>query len=149
LFLVYDEGGGFFEHVPPRILEYVPGDLPDGGEAVGLGFRVPMTIVSPYVRSGTIYKNVTDHTSILQAIERNFSTAANPVHLPTIAASRRTLPSLAAAFDFNQTPLKPPLPTAQQLYARANQTVLTLNGQKTVADCSTNIPTWLPQLLGV
>jgi len=46
-------------------------------------------------------------------------------------------------------PVAPALPTPQQLFAQANQTVLILNADKTVADCSTNAPAWLPSLLGV
>jgi phospholipase C len=149
LFLVYDEGGGFFEHVAPEILEYVPENLPDPGDAVGLGFRVPMTIVSPWVRPGTVYKNITDHTSVLQFIERTFSTQDNPVYLPTINAERRTLASLEHAFDFNQQPIQPVLPTAADLYPDAQKLILTLNLDHTIAQCSEDIPDWLPPLLGV
>ena len=149
LFVTYDEGGGFFEHVAPHILEYVPTHLPDGGEAIGLGFRVPLIIVSPFVDPGTVFKDVIDHTSILQFIERTFTVGEQKVHLPTIAASRRKLASLELALDFSRPVTRPALPTAAQLYARAKQTVLTLNAEKTVADCSTSLPTWLPQLLGV
>jgi phospholipase C len=148
LFLTYDEGGGFFETVPPVILETVPAGLPDAGDAVGPAFRVPLFIVSPYARPGTVFKQLADHTSILQFVEHTFSTAQQPVHLPTIAANRRRLNTLAAAFNFAQTPIAPALPTAASLYAQANQTVLTLNTQGTVASCATAIPNWLPSLLG-
>ncbi len=144
LFLAYDEGGGFFEHVAPTILENVPDGLPDAGDAVGPAFRVPLIIVSPWVPPGTVFKPVTDHTSILQFIEDTFS-----VTLPTIEQNRRALNNLGAAFNFSQKPRKPALPTAKQLYNQANKTVLILNAQRTLASCSTNIPNWLPPLLGV
>ena len=106
LFVTYDEGGGFFETVAPIILEDVPQNLPDPGFAVGPGFRVPLFIVSPYAKMGTVFKPVIDHTSILQFVESTFSTKANPVHLPTIASGRRGLNKLHGAFDFTQTPAR-------------------------------------------
>jgi phospholipase C len=149
LILTYDEGGGFFESVPPNILERVPAGLPHAEIAVGPGFRVPLFVVSPYARPRTIFKEVIDHTSILQFVEDTFSTNAVPVRLPTIAPHRRSLNHLASAFDFAQTPMTPTLPTAKELYADAKKDVLVLNAQGTVASCATTAPKWLPQLLGV
>jgi phospholipase C len=149
LFVTYDEGGGFFEHVPPTILEYVPTSLPDPGMAVGPAFRVPLIIVSPWAPANTVFKAPLDHTSILQFIERTFSTAAAPLRLATIAPARRDLTDLTQAFDFTQEPNVPALPTAAQLFPYAKQSVLTLNAGRTVASCSVGAPSWLPQLLGV
>jgi phospholipase C len=144
LFVTYDEGGGFFEHVPPQILEYVPANLPDGGFAVGPAFRTPLFVVSPWAPANTVFKGTLDHTSILQFIERTFS-----VTLPTIAPARRELDDLTQAFDFNQQPNVPSLPTAAQLFPFARQTILTLNLERTAASCSISLPSWLPPLLGV
>ena len=149
LFLTYDEGGGYFDHVAPQILESVPQGLPDAGMAVGPAFRVPMFIVSPWARPGTVFKAVVDHTSILQFIERNFSTPGHRVLLPTIDPARRGLTSLFHAFDFAQEPISPVLPTAKQLIAKAKQEVLVLNADHTVAGCSTTWPDWLLPLLGI
>jgi phospholipase C len=149
LFLTYDEGGGFFDSVPPQILETVPGSLPDAGKAVGPGFRVPLFVVSPYARPGFVFKQVIDHTSILQFIEHTFSTPSKPVLLPTIAPDRRALHNLGWAFDFTQAPIAPSLPTAKQLFANARKDVLVLNAKGTVASCATTAPAWLPQLLGL
>jgi len=149
LFVTYDEGGGFFESVPPVILETVPAKLPQAGAAVGPAFRVPLFIVSPYSRAGTVFSERLDHTSILQFIEQTFTTKAKPVHLPTIAPRRRTLNHLADAFDFTQTPIAPTLPTAKNLYPDARKDYLILNAKGTVASCATTAPKWLPQLLGV
>jgi phospholipase C len=149
LFVTYDEGGGFFEHVPPTILESVPAALPDAGMAVGPAFRVPLTIVSPWAPANTVFKGTLDHTSILQFIERTFSTATTPLTLSTIAPARRGLSDLTQAFDFTQQPNVPSLPTPAQLYPYAQQTILMLNAARTVASCSTGLPSWLPQLLGV
>jgi len=149
LFVTYDEGGGFFEHVPPHILENVPAHLPDGGFAVGPAFRTPLFVVSPWAPANTVFKGRLDHTSILQFIERTFSTARNPLKLSTIAPARRALADLSEAFDFTQERESPVLPTAAELYSSAKQSILTLNLERTVADCSINVPSWLPQLLGV
>jgi len=144
LFITDDEGGGFFESVPPAILETVPHTLPDAGEAVG-----PLFIVSPYAKRRAIFKEVLDHTSILQFIEQTFTTNAKPVHLPTIARRRRSLNNLANASDFTQASIAPTLPTAKQLYRDAKKDVLILNAKGTVASCATTAPKWPPQLLGV
>jgi len=149
LFVTYDEGGGFFETAPPDILEWVPSGLPDSGYAVGPAFRVPLFVVSPYARQNYIYREVSDHTSVLQFVERTFTTKKQTVHLPTIAPMRRSLHTLASSLDFHQTPIAPSLPTAAQLYPKAKNEVLVLNANGTVAGCSTNAPSWLPSLLGV
>ena len=68
LFLTYDEGGGFFDHVaPPQV------------DAYGLGFRVPMLIISPYARRGYVSGQLYEHSSILKFIERRFG-------LPSLAS---------------------------------------------------------------
>ena len=68
LFLTYDEGGGFFDHVsPPQV------------DAYGLGFRVPTTIVSPWAKRGYVSGTMYEHTSLLKFIERRFN-------LPTLAS---------------------------------------------------------------
>jgi len=146
LFVTYDEAGGFFDHVPPTILEDVPAGLPDSGLAVGPAFRTPLMIVSPWAPPNRVFSKVVDHTSILQFIERTFSTPSTPITLATIPEARRDLANLIEAFDFSQQPNSPQLPTAAQLYAQANKTVLDPSGSDT---CSTDIPSWLPALLGV
>jgi phospholipase C len=149
LFVTYDEGGGYFDHVAPKILEYVPAGLPDAGLAVGPAFRVPLIAVSPWSRPGTVFKGTIDHTSILQFIERTFSTPAQPVHLSTIDPARRELDDLSAIFDFTQAPIAPALPTVGQLWPQADKTVLMLNLERTLASCSSTAPQWLDSLLGV
>ena len=67
LFSTYDENGGFFDHVPPRTApagtpgEYVTAaSVPDPAAAggitgpIGLGFRIPMMIISPLSRGGFV-----------------------------------------------------------------------------------------------
>ncbi|MDQ6661372.1 MAG: alkaline phosphatase family protein [Chloroflexota bacterium] len=68
LFFTYDEGGGYFDHVaPPQV------------DAYGLGFRVPMLVISPWARRGYLSGQVYEHSSILKFIERRFN-------LPTLAS---------------------------------------------------------------
>jgi phospholipase C len=42
--ILWDDWGGFYDHEPPAFLD----------DAGGLGFRVPMLVVSPYVSAGTV-----------------------------------------------------------------------------------------------
>lgn len=80
VFLVYDENGGFFDHVAPPTApkgtageELTSSPLPEdaGGTAgpIGLGFRVPGIVISPFSRGGHICSDVFDHTSLLRFLE--------------------------------------------------------------------------------
>jgi phospholipase C len=107
LFLTWDENGGFFDHVaPPVAPEGTPGEYltaPDitgdsGGIAgpIGLGFRVPMLVVSPFSRGGFLCPDVFDHTSILRFLEARFG-----VEVPNLSEWRREATGdLTSAFNF-------------------------------------------------
>jgi phospholipase C len=95
LFATYDENGGFFDHVPPPVApagtegEYLTVDpLPSiaGGirGPIGLGFRVPMLVISPFSRGGLVCSAKFDHTSVLRFLERRFG----PV-VPNLSRWRR------------------------------------------------------------
>src|SRR6266699_3031021 len=123
LFFTYDEGGGFFEHVPPPRVD-----------AYGLGFRVPTLVISPWARRGYVSGQLYEHSSVLKFIERRFdiptlasvnhqfdtstpganNDAANGHARGPAAAPRDDLPLLGdfyEAFDFAQDPhYYPPLP---------------------------------------
>jgi len=72
--VLYDEGGGFFDHVaPPRAA--APNDVdPDlvDGKAL-LGFRVPAIVASPWSKGDPTHPRVNstvfDHTSVLKLLE--------------------------------------------------------------------------------
>jgi phospholipase C len=71
---------------------------------VGLGYRVPMIIASPWTRGGKVCSEVFDHTSSLQFLETFLSKKFNKtVHQPTISTWRRAicgnLTSAFAAFE--------------------------------------------------
>ncbi|MCF0074749.1 phospholipase C, phosphocholine-specific [Dyadobacter sp. CY261] len=94
--LCYDENDGYYDHIPPFSIpdpfkpnsgkvsngidikaEYVtleqdasqvPKTSARAG-AIGLGFRVPLVIASPWSRGGKVCSQVFDHTSIIQFLE--------------------------------------------------------------------------------
>ncbi len=69
LVIVYDEHGGFYDHVaPPPIAD-------DGSGFTTLGVRVPAIVVGPRVRKFVSHE-VFDHTSLIATILRRF--AADP-----------------------------------------------------------------------
>ena len=95
LFHMYDENDGFFDHVPPPVApngtpgEYLtvsPLPEPPHGMAgpIGMGFRVPMLVLSPFSRGGHVASEVFDHTSQLRFLEERFGVKA-----PNISAWRR------------------------------------------------------------
>jgi phospholipase C len=79
----YDEGGGYYDHVPPpRAIPpdsippdiHTPPDQPGGYDRYG--FRVPCVIVSPFARRNYVSHVVHDHTSILKLIETKWNLPA-------------------------------------------------------------------------
>jgi phospholipase C len=94
--LTYDENDGYFDHVPPfvapdprrpetgRVSEGVDAGLEwvtlesdrklHGARAregpIGLGYRVPMIVASPWSRGGYVCSQVFDHTSVIQFVEK-------------------------------------------------------------------------------
>lgn len=87
--LVYDDWGGWFDHVnPPQVDDY------------GYGFRVPGILVSPYAPMGIVNHSVFDFTSILKFIEDNWG--VEPLHTRDAQAN-----SLITAFNFSQPPRPP------------------------------------------
>jgi phospholipase C len=70
LIVVYDEHGGFYDHVQPPA---VPSG--DPGKYTTLGVRVPALVVGPRVKNG-VCKHVFEHTTLIKTILRRF--AAEP-----------------------------------------------------------------------
>ena len=62
--LLYDEHGGFYDHVPPPPT-IAPDDLTSEFAFNTLGVRVPAILISPWIDSGVIH-TVFDHTSLLK-----------------------------------------------------------------------------------
>jgi phospholipase C len=114
LFLVYDEHGGFFDHVPPPPA-CVPDDVPPnlGADDVDAafdryGFRVPVVVVSPFARKHFVSHVVHDHTSILRFIETRFD-------LPALTRRDANADPMLEFFDFAKPRfVRPPrLPSAR------------------------------------
>jgi phospholipase C len=67
---------------------------------IGLGFRVPLVVISPWSRGKKVVSEVFDHTSVNRLIEARFD-----VTLPTISAWRRVITGdMTSALDFNSPP---------------------------------------------
>jgi phospholipase C len=118
VFLTWDENGGFFDHVAPPVApagtpgEYltvgdVTGDSGGVGGPIGLGFRVPMLVLSPLSKGGFLCSDTFDHTSILRFLERRFG-----AEVPNLSAWRRGVTGdLTSAFNFiKPDATKPQLP---------------------------------------
>jgi phospholipase C len=131
--LSYDENDGLFDHVVPPT---PPAGTPDefvtltsqtgtagGGLPVGLGFRVPCIIVSPWTVGGYVSSELADHTSQLKFLE-----LITGVKEPNISAWRRkTVGDLTSAFRFSQPNLHPPaLPDTNGQYNLAQYEIANL-----------------------
>src|SRR5271170_5969401 len=72
LIINYDENDGQFDHVaPPTPEPGTPGEFVNG-LPIGLGYRVPCLIISPFSRGGYVCSRTYDHTSTLRLIETRF-----------------------------------------------------------------------------
>jgi phospholipase C len=97
LFIVYDEWGGFFDHVrPPRVPdERSSADLAlDFGQ---MGLRIPAVAVSPYVRRGHVDHNIYGFESILKLIRYRFG-------LAPLTTRDRYARNIVRSFDFESKP---------------------------------------------
>ncbi|QUR68086.1 phospholipase C [Mycobacterium spongiae] len=113
LIVSFDENGGFFDHViPPTAPPGTPGEfvtVPDidavegsGGirGPIGLGYRVPCFIISPYSRGPLVVSDTFDHTSQLRLLETRFG-----VPVPNLTAWRRSVTGdMTSAFNFASPP---------------------------------------------
>lgn len=113
LIISYDENGGFFDHVTPPTAppgtagEYV--SVPNINAVksskgirgpIGLGYRVPCFVISPYSRGGLVASETFDHTSQLRLIEKRFG-----VEVPNLTPWRRcVVGDMSSAFDFARRP---------------------------------------------
>jgi phospholipase C len=89
IFVTWDDPGGWYDHVPPKMLDYD-----------GLGFRVPFLVISPYAKKSYVSHVHYEHASILRFVEDRYG-------LPSLSASDKRATSPAAdCFDFNQPPRK-------------------------------------------
>jgi phospholipase C len=106
-FLMYDEHGGYYDHVPPPPA-CAPDDIPPmlGPNDVQAdfdryGIRVPLLVVSPYARKRFVSHTVYDHTSILRFIETRFE-------LPALTRRDANADPMLEMFDFRHPRFRKP-----------------------------------------
>jgi phospholipase C len=123
--LIYDENDGFFDHVNPPTApvgaagEYIT--VSKVSEPIGLGFRVPCIIVSPWTVGGFVCHDTFDHTSVIQFLEQ-----VTGVVNPNITAWRRqTSGNLTSALGAVADRRFPRLPATTQELERAEKAALT------------------------
>ncbi|WP_219209960.1 phosphocholine-specific phospholipase C [Variovorax boronicumulans] len=115
LFVMFDENDGYFDHMPPPAIPSLNDDgtpagqstvstlgerndlkAPYRGSPYGMGWRVPMYVVSPWSRGGWVDSQVADHTSVIRFLEVRFGVVE-----PNISAWRRAVSSdLLSCFNF-------------------------------------------------
>ena len=96
IFLTYDEGGGFYDPVPPPVVD---------GEQ--LGQRVPMILISPYAKEDYVSHTVLNHASVLAFVDYNWGL---PALNPFVASSDLPLDMLYLGTAGNPPGPRPPLP---------------------------------------
>ncbi len=96
-----DDFGGWSDHVPPPRQYGGTSSAP-----YGLGFRLPLLVISPYARPGFVFKEVSEQASIARFIERVFG-ATTTLHDLDPAAQDAQANDLFGAFDFAQQPRAP------------------------------------------
>jgi len=99
IFITFDEGGGYFDSGYVQPLDYF-----------GDGTRIPLIVISPFVKQGHISHEYADHVSIVKFIERNWGLQPitnrsrdnypNPVTAPNNAYVPVNSPALSDLFDF-------------------------------------------------
>jgi phospholipase C len=82
----YDDWGGWYDHVPPPVVD-----------TYGYGFRSPGLLVSPYARKGHVDHTTLDFTSELKFIENNWG-------IPPLGKRDAAANDITSAFDFNAEP---------------------------------------------
>jgi len=87
IFIMWDDWGGLYDHVPPP---YVDKD--------GLGFRVPLVIMSPYAKRNKVSHVQYEHGSILRFAEDQFGLAR------LARSDRRANSPEPDCFDFTKPP---------------------------------------------
>lgn len=97
IFLVWDDWGGFFDHVtPPNVENWTDGTL------FRYGYRVPCLVLSPYARAGYVSHTLYSLVSLLKFAETVFD-------LAPLTSRDASANDMLDCFDFNQAPLPPTL----------------------------------------
>ena len=86
IFITWDDSGGFYDHVPPPQYDHM-----------GLGPRVPLLVISPWVKQGYIDHTTYEFSSVLKFIETAYD-------LDCLKARDCNANNMLGMFDFEQTP---------------------------------------------
>jgi phospholipase C len=86
IFISWDDWGGWFDHVPPPQVD-----------AMGLGFRVPVIVVSPYARRGYVSHVTHESSGFLAYMENIFN-------LPKLGSRDVNADDFNDCFDYTQAP---------------------------------------------
>ncbi len=89
IFIAWDDWGGFYDHVPPPMVDQF-----------GLGIRVPGLVISPYARQGYVDHKTYSFESWLRLIEERFG-------VNSLNSRDNNANDMYDAFDFNQQPRSP------------------------------------------
>ena len=131
--LTWDEGGGFYDHVPPQSEVNDPPQPepnPDGikpsvsidlgandicsdpsktgptCDFVYTGYRVPLIVISPFSKKNYVSHTVADYTAILKFIETRFN-------VPSLTQRDAAQMDMTEFLDFVNAPWKtPPIPSS-------------------------------------
>ncbi|CAG9253576.1 hypothetical protein BDI4_380136 [Burkholderia diffusa] len=98
MIVVYDEWGGFLEHVVPPIRPISNSEHAIGNDGK-LGFRVPLALLGPRVRAGTVTRYPFDPSSIHARLQWRFG--LKPLG---VRGSDPATFNLAYALDFTDAP---------------------------------------------
>ncbi|HEY0757935.1 MAG TPA: alkaline phosphatase family protein [Acidisarcina sp.] len=86
IFITWDDWGGWYDHVnPPQV------------DAMGLGFRVPLIVVSPYAKPGYISHTTHEFSSFLRYTEEVFG-------VPGLGQRDTNADDFADCFNYSQSP---------------------------------------------
>jgi phospholipase C len=89
IFVVWDDPGGWYDHVAPKMVDYD-----------GLGMRVPLLVISPYAKEGYVSHRHYELASLLRFVEDRYGLSA------LSASDARATSPASDCFDFNQKPRK-------------------------------------------
>jgi phospholipase C len=133
MIVTYDEHGGFFDHVPPLpIKSPVPAGAQYSTPFSTSGVRVPATIISPLVPSGSSFHGNLDHTSILQLFGEKFAGGAGNYSAGVSSRKTQGIQSVSAALasvSANRTdiPIAPSTPIPVSSALRSAKPLVTAN----------------------
>jgi phospholipase C len=96
VFLTWDDFGGFYDHVAPPV-----------ADNFGFGPRVPLLIISPWVKRAHITHNTLEFSSVLKFIEERFD-------LDPLTERDEDANDLIDSFDFDHRPLEPLILSTRQ-----------------------------------